>query len=349
MSVTQKQIADRLGLSQMTVSYALRGSQLVADDTREQVQAAAREMGYRLNSSARAIRKGRCGCVAILESTAQYRSSFFGGALFDGIHDALAARDIHVTVAKLPDHFLTDEEYVPKILREFMADGILINYFADIPPRLIELIDRYEMPAVWINSRQAHDCVYLDDYRGGREAAERLIALGHKRIGYADYGHYRPPSLAPDKAVHYSIIDRFLGYRDAMTEYDCTPLDLNPTGHIRGEAVIPCIREWLNKPDRPTAVICYGRRTATQLLHIAGSQGFRVPDDLSLLMFANTTSTELGIPLDTMEHGWEHMGRTASEMLLAKIDNPTRRLPSRPLRFHYRNAGTIAPPSANPE
>ena len=171
MKVTIRQIAARTGLSPITVSRVLGDkSDKHRPETRERVLRAAEELGYRINTAARAISTGRFGSVALLMST-EGSFSYLPGPLMDGIQEVLEEQDLHLTVARLSDEKLTDAEYVPQILREWTADGVLINYHFHIPGRLIELVRRYNVPSIWINSKQECNSVHPDDFGAGRRAA----------------------------------------------------------------------------------------------------------------------------------------------------------------------------------
>ncbi len=349
MPVTQKQLAERLGISQMTISSALRGSNVVAPQTRQRILEAAREMGYRLNTSARAMRHGHTGCVAVVESTADYRSSFFGGALLDGIHDALALEDVHVTVSKLTDERLVSEAFIPKILREFTADGLLINYFSDIPQRLVELIDLYRVPAVWINSKQKHNAVYLDDYGGGRRAAQHLLELGHTRIAYADFENSRPRDATERDVVHYSIVDRLRGHQDALRGAGLTSPTLHTGARIPHDQVLAVARAWLGQPDRSTAIVAYSAHSAEALILAAAQLGLRVPEDLSIVGFHDSCQLNCGVKMTTMRHRWALVGETASQMILQLVQDPAQSLTCRAMPFEFRPGQTTAPLRAEPK
>jgi DNA-binding LacI/PurR family transcriptional regulator len=104
------------------------------------------------------MRTGSFGCVALLLSTRQFHSALPIG-LMEGIHDGLAERNLHLTFARVPDEKLTDEQEVPKFLREWMADGMIVNYTHDFPVRLLTLINEHEMPSIWTNAKLDADCV----------------------------------------------------------------------------------------------------------------------------------------------------------------------------------------------
>lgn len=344
--ITQQELARRLGLSQMTVSYALRGSDMVSQTTREHVQKEAARLGYRFNSSAQAMRNGRFGCVAIVDSTEVDRSSYFGGDLISGIHDSLLALDMHLTIARLPDHELTDESFMPKILKQLMVDGLLINYFAQIPNRLVALVDKFKLPAIWLNSKQSHDCVYPDDYRAGRDAVTYLMELGHRRIGYLDHMSDRPEVFDPTAHVHYSILDRFAGYRDALKDAGLPVLDFLGSHKRMWDDPLSVVNQWIAQPDRPTAVICYDRRVVTQLIHASIMAGLSVPRDLSIVTFEDIIKCEMGMQMTTMRQCWQKLGHTAGGILMDKINQNNKPIPATVLPFELHVGQTTAPVSA---
>ncbi|MAX25693.1 MAG: hypothetical protein CMJ19_14435 [Phycisphaeraceae bacterium] len=340
--ITQRELANRLGLSQMTVSYALRGSEMVSRQTREHVQKEAARLGYRPNSSAQAMRNGRFGCVAIVDSTEVDRSSYFGGDLIGGVHDALLSRDTHLTIARLPDAELTDENFMPKILRQLMVDGMLINYFAQIPNRLVELVEEYNLPAIWLNSKQARDCIYPDDHQAGRHAVQHLMELGHRKIGYLDHMSDRPEHFDPTTHVHYSVLDRFNGYCDAMRDAALPVRDFLGSHMRMWDDPLAVVTRWIRQPDRPTALICHDRRVVTQIIHAALTHGLSVPGDLSVITFEDINKCEMGMTMTTMRQCWEDFGRTAAGVLMDKIKANNQSMPAMSLPYKLELGQTTA-------
>ncbi|HYG75210.1 MAG TPA: LacI family DNA-binding transcriptional regulator [Planctomycetota bacterium] len=127
MPVTIREIAERSGLSVPTVSQILNNKgHRYRSETCKRVMKAVRELGYRPNSFARAIRMGRFNCVALLLSTEKSKS-FLPNELLRGVHDGVAERDYHMSLTALPDEKLTSQGFVPKILTQWSADGLLIK------------------------------------------------------------------------------------------------------------------------------------------------------------------------------------------------------------------------------
>jgi DNA-binding LacI/PurR family transcriptional regulator len=152
MATTLKDIAARTGLSLPTVSHIMseRGG-AYREETRQRVWAAAAQLGYRPNVSARAVRSGRYGNLILLMSPDPERSGLFP-PLANGILDALDAHRQHLTISRLPDEQLTDEHFLPSVLRTWMGGRVVgrdlsLITFSDAPVSLTGLaLDTYVVP-----------------------------------------------------------------------------------------------------------------------------------------------------------------------------------------------------------
>ncbi|GAB4467648.1 MAG: substrate-binding domain-containing protein [Armatimonadaceae bacterium] len=332
MPVTIKQIAQETGLSIPTVSRILnKNGQGHRSETTNRVLETARRLGYRVNSSAQATRRGHFGSVGLLLSTIGSRS-ILPRALMEGILDALAERDLRLVLSRLPDERLTSEDFMSRMLRESASDGLLINYNAMIPEPLIALIEQYQIPAVWINSRHSSDCVFPDDRLGAFEGTEQLIELGHRRIAYVDF----------IVGFHYSTEERLQGYLAAMEKHGLEPILVPKLGEFER---MPYFAEVLTKPDRPTAVLTYSPQSMQPVLFAAYETRCRIPEDFSLLTFDETSGEHLGKRIGTMLLPQYDMAQTAIEMLMEKIKDPQVVLPPRGCRLNYRPGDTCKPRS----
>lgn len=344
MNVTLQTIAQRTGLSVNTVSQCLRANAPKAHqfraETREMVRRVAAELGYRPNAAARATANGRFGTAALVMSINPIRSSLFEGLLC-GLHDELHANDMQLSVARMPDSQLSDDSQLPKILREWSCDGMLINYTDAIPKRMQAIILEHQIPAVWINSKQEHDCVRPDDFGGARDATQALLKMGHQRIAYSDFSH------GPDyPSPHYSVPDRLAGYQQAMQQAGLAPrLWIAEQGEkIPGAQRVAYVIEQLKRPDRPTAVVSYNHNDLIVIHAAAMSLGLSIPSDLSVVGFSPKLNTPLGVPMGSVLLPEVRMGQEAVRMLLKKISNPSRLLPAKVLPTHFDPAGTCVPP-----
>jgi LacI family transcriptional regulator len=330
MKATLHDVAREAQCSVSTVSRVLNGREGHFDAaTRDRVLATVSRLGYRANAGARATRNGHQGAVTLLMSSLGDARSALPEGLLRGMHDALEEHHLHLNVAFLPDERLTDPSYVPRILREWTSDGLLVNYNKLLPPGLERVIAESRIPAVWINHKRDTDACHPDDLAAGRAATRHLLSQGHRRIAYCSFS-YKLESL------HYSEVDRRQGYLDAMREAAAEPWVVDRYSHpVTGYAARTDVwSRLLASPERPTAVIAYGVTAAMSVVRAADRLGLGIPRDLSLATFAGATAY-VGQDIDTWLVPEVEMGRQTVEMLLAKLAAPDAPLPSRALPFVF--------------
>lgn len=341
-SITLQDVANAAGVSLMTASNVLSSNRVCrrsdAVARAEKVRAVARKLGYRANTFARAMARGRMGSVALLLSTNKGRSHTPPG-LLDGIHDALAEREIQLSVAKLPDEALSQAGAMPRVIRERMSDGLIINYTDHIPQPVIDQIRQYRIPAVWVNAQVEGVCVYPDDLGAGVMGTAHLLGLGHRDIAYVDF-LWGWEDLGES---HYSVRDRQAGYEQAMRAAGLVPRVVRQRLHV------PRAQRWehlwslLTGPDRPTAVVLYS--ATTNLIVDLERQGLRIPHDLSIVAFADSALSE-SPALTTVLADYGQVGMQAAGQLLEMIQHPRRRRRSIavPFRITAPEGSCAAPP-----
>lgn len=329
MAATLKDIANRANVSIRAVTFAIHGEEGVSPRTRERILAIAKELGYRPNLAAQAVSTGRFNCVALLLSSHGLGRSNLPERMLVGIDAALSEHDLHLTIARLPDETLTSEGVVPKILRLWMADGLLVNYSAKIPQKMVELIEQHHLPAVWVNTKRPHDCVHPDDFGAAQAMINHLLQLGHRRIAYVDYSH----PLDALATAHFSAQDRLAGCRAAMEAAGLTLQVDMPPQLLNRQQRYEAVRAVLAATDRPTAIITYGEIAAVSTVIAAAELGLKIPQDVQVATFADTPATIGGVEVITARVPHSKQGKAAVEMLLAKIANPSERHPCKAIPF----------------
>ncbi|NJK90511.1 MAG: LacI family transcriptional regulator [Blastochloris sp.] len=309
--VTTMDIARLSGVSQPVVSKVLHGGAnnvRVGVATRERIIRIAAEQGYRTNLAAKAMRTGRFGAVTLVMSTTRSRS-ILPMELLDSIMNALAQKDMHLILARFPDEELVNEGFLPRMLSSWMSDGLLINYNAQIPQKMVELIERHKIPSVWLNSKQSHDAIFPDDVQGGRLATEHLIGLGHRRIAFLNYTGWD----------HSSAEDRYQGYMEAMKAARLEPLLWKTMGlPPRSEVSYSCRK--LQEQGCPTAVVGYVDNEPWYVLEACRQLGIRVPEELSILGFNDRELFHHGQEISTMIVPEKEIGEMAVETLIQRIE-----------------------------
>ena len=339
---TAATIAAHIGLSRATVTHVLNGraeEQRIRPETQRRVLEGARDLGYRPNNSARAIRTGRFGSVALIQSL---RAQYLPNELLYGLTKAIADKEMHLVLTEVPDVVIEDETYLPHTMRKLAVDGVLINRLAGFSQPFVELIHELRIPAVFLNVQQEFDCVHPDDLQGGRTAAEYLLRMGHGKIAFVG-------AKVNDKE-HYSERDRRAGYETAMKAAGKAPLvyplppDWVSQEQMLSDGRVEAACSLLRHEYQPTAVIAYELAEAMAVVHAAHQLGMRIPQDLSIILFHNNIDHRWCMPLHTISNVMEKVGVEAVDMLLAKIENPDVPLAARAVPIEMLEGGSCCPP-----
>jgi len=186
---TSLDIAHRAGVSQATVSRVLRGSTLVNSETRRRVEAAVRDLNYKVDRHASSLRTQRSGTLALLlfedpTPDDSHINPFFLSML-GSITRACArhGQDLLVSFQQLSNDWHADYEDSMK------ADGLILLGYGDYlayQPKLEKLVQQDTHFVRWgsVLPEQHGVSIGCDNFQGGRLAGEHLIAAGRRRIAF---------------------------------------------------------------------------------------------------------------------------------------------------------------------
>lgn len=301
-----KDVAARAGVSVKTVSNVVNGYTYVSPATREKVEQALAELDYRPNLSARNLRRGRTGVIAL--ALPELDAPYFA-ELSRFVIDAAAERGWTVLIDQTDGQAAREREVLQGI-REQLIDGLI---FSPITVGREELATRTDRtPLVLLGERvldgPTHH-VAIDNLRAAREVTEHLLARGHTRI--AAIGAQENPSA---NTAHL----RLAGYRQAL-EAAGVPFDerlVPATGSYRRADGAALMRELLELPEPPQAVFCFNDLLALGALRTALSAGLRVPGDVALAGFDDVEDGRYSTPtLTTVSPDKEQIARVAVEVL----------------------------------
>ncbi len=333
--ITLKQIAEYAGVSVSTVSHIMGSrADLYTESTQKKVTNIAHKLGYRPNAFARAVRSGKFGSISLLLSSNPAHSNI-SPPLISGIHDALEKNDFHMSLAMLPDNKLINKDFVPRILREWMSDGLIIAYYHAIPKQFKTLLENHNIPSVWVNSVQSEDCINADDLSAGQQATEYLLKLGHKKIAFVDY-------TVPLPRGENNMEKRYHGYVAAMQSAGLTARHIGGKIHTPRAMRIEKSRKWLSRSDRPTAVICLAASSALPVIDAALINGLSIPEDLSIITFGSEPLTSTGFHITSMQIPFYNMGQKTVNMLLRKLSKPDIIQPPEIIPFIFDQGNTCS-------
>jgi len=325
-------VARRAGVSKSLVSLVMRGSARVSDERRQAVLAAADQLGYRPNAVARSLVRQRSFVIGVMLS--DLHNPFFTEVV-DGIEVAAIAaryRALFNTGSRDPER----EAVALETMLQLRTDGVILAGTVLRPSAITAAATRVPVVLVARPSRWSSvDSVTNDDRAGARLAVDHLVALGHRRIVHIDGG------------TGAGAAARRQGYTDAMIEHRLT-------GHIR---VIPGafteeggasgLIEMLSRGRVPTAAFVANDLSAVGALHALEERGLRVPQDVSVIGYDNTSLAAMGhIDLTTIHQPRREMGATAVRLLLERLDQGRRRGRHLVVPPTLVVRGTTAPPSS---
>jgi LacI family transcriptional regulator len=310
---TLKDVARESGLGLGTVSRALSGHPRVRPETRKQVEAAARKLGYQSNGLARALRQSHSNTVGLI--IPDLENDFYTTAA-SIVQSVLAAEGYRLVLCCSNNIPEVDAELLAS-LAESRVDGIIhVPCTAD---GSAELRRRNPGPPVVEYARRSVgdsvDSVIGDDERGSAVLVDHLVGLGHRRIAMIA----GPAELSTTAA-------RVGGFRQAcrdqrLLKRDC-PILYGPAYDVRSgaNATEEILRDW----PQVTAIFASSSRSALGSLKAMATRGVRVPDDMSVVAFLNPRWFDVSCPpLTTYELPLTEMGAMAARLLLERIRKPS--------------------------
>lgn len=324
-------VAKRAGVSRATAARAFSNPELVRDQTREKVMAAARELRFRPNTVARQLRSQATRMIGVMVPSLD--NPVFAEQL-QAMEVAARERGFSLLVTTSEYDAARESDIVESMLRQ-RVDGLVLTVAdADQSPLLASL--RQESTPCLLVYNPAGESGFPSigvDNRAASEAATRhLIALGHSRIGMV-----AGPLLQSDRARQ-----RFEGYCQAMQSAGLAPCALlEMPRHTRAE-LAPL--EGQLKSEQPlTALIATNDLLAISLIGELTRAGFKVPGDVSIMGFDGIALGKRLYPsLCTIEQPRADIGREAVNALLALLEGEQPAPPLLP--YTLREGESVAPP-----
>jgi LacI family transcriptional regulator len=310
--VTIADIARESGVSNATVSLALRYRPGVGDETRRRILDVARELGYPVSAPARPL-MSTMGVVIKTRPRDEPLSNLFYAPLVSGIEAFCRHNDINLVYAHLPVDEENNPLEPPRLIKEQHADGLLI-VGAQLNPGVVEILHRLALPVVLVDAyagTEPWDCVVTDNAAGAEAATEYLIALGHSGIAMA----------GSRQGSYPSIQERRAGYLAAMSRHGLAPrfADAPHEAGAAAEAAVMLLR----RHPETTAVVAANDDVAIAVIGAAQAAGWRVPQDLSVIGFDNISLAEHVRPaLTTMRVDTVGMGRLGAQLLANRVRHP---------------------------
>ncbi|WP_432992578.1 LacI family DNA-binding transcriptional regulator [Dactylosporangium sp. CA-233914] len=305
--VTLTDVAQAAGVSKATASKVLNKRPNVDPRTRAKVEQTISALGYVPSTGPRDPHAD-----AVVEVVFDSMVSMYSLQVLNGILTAARELGVEVSVDVLdregrPGHPLSEPWLVRAATRRRL--GVVVVSLA-LTAGQVRVVDELGLPLVSVDLTGAYGTglatVAATNFAGGTQATEHLVALGHRRIGFAGL----PAEIAASR-------ERLHGYRNAL---ELAGIDADPALVVHGgfTAADGCrmALHLLSLPDPPTAIFAACDGSAFGVFEAARRLGRRVPQDLSIVGFDDVEPAKLSSPpLTTVHQPIADMGRVALRTL----------------------------------
>ena len=308
-AVTIHEVAQRAGVSPMTVSRVVNGNANVRAATRELVMRTVRELNYTPNAAARSLAAASATRIALIYTnpSSAYLSELLVGAL-DG-----ASKAATQLVLDTWDHMTrATERAAARKIAQSVAGVILPPPLCD-SEAILKVLAASNTPAVVVATGRAPpevSSVRIDDFEASRAMTEHLIELGHRRIGFIK-GH-------PNQTAS---IQRLEGYLQALSDAGLEPdPDLVAQGFFTYLSGLEAAERLLSLASAPTAIFASNDDMAAATVAAAHRRGLDVPGDLTVVGYDDSAlATTVWPELTTIRQPIAEMSREAVTLLGEEI------------------------------
>lgn len=316
---TSFDIAYHAGVSQATVSRALRGSPLVSAETRKRIQAIAKELNYKVDKNASNLRRQHSVTLALLlfedpTSDDSLINPFFMSML-GSITRACARQgyDLLISFQQLSDDWHADFQDSHK------ADGLILLGYGDYlvaRSKLERLVEQGTHFVRWgaVVDGQPGISIGCDNIQGGRAISEHLLALGRRNIAFiGDISPHCP-----------EFSDRYQGLVQALEAAGLSAdpalqVDAVDSTEVVGQRAM---RQLLARGTRVDAVFAASDLMAIGAMRALDEAGLRIPEDIAVVGFDDIPMASFASPaLTTVAQDTKRAGELLVETLLHEIKN----------------------------
>jgi LacI family transcriptional regulator len=309
-NVTIKDVARLSGVSSMTVSRVINGSERVSPETRQRVERAIAELGYVPSRLARGLIRQKTGTLALI--VPDVANPFFT-LIVRGAEDVARRAGYRMILADTRADLTIERDVIEEMLAH-RVDGIMIAPVSDRSKGHLQRLARYGVEFVLIDrtvSGIESDVVTGDNVGGARRLVEHLISLGHRRIGFITESDDVSTARDRRQAYEAALAAAGLSYDPSLIVRST----VDPPGGFEG------MRRLLELDEPPTAVFTVNNLVALGAIEAVRAHELEVPDDIALVCFDDIEYASRLYPfLTVMAQPAETLGTLGTQLLLERIE-----------------------------
>ncbi|MDI9636005.1 LacI family transcriptional regulator [Anaerolineae bacterium CFX9] len=315
---TSKQVAERAGVSQTTVSFVLNNVRdaNISEETRQRVLEAARELNYMPNVSAQSLARGRTDTIALVlvQPHRQVYIDEYIPRVLTGITEVTRKENFRILLEQ------TDDSAEVGSYRDLVysrhAAGLIINFSITSPGDIENILEITRNGMHVVSLKYLHPDIHsveVDKLQGVQTLIQHLIDLEHQRIACITYDHeLRNPHVHERMEVFKTTLEQNnLRFDPALVRY----------GEFEPDTGYEAMMSILDRSPLPDAVYCMNDLMAFGAIRALQEKGLRIPEDIAVVGFDDVRLSAYSYPsLTTVHEPDEEHGRLAAEMLLALIN-----------------------------
>ena len=307
---TLRDVADLAGVTVTTVSRMLNGRVNVSEKTKEKIENAMRELGYRPNEMARALAKKQSNLIGLMVPSAR---QYFFAELIQGVENAVAAQNCQLLLCVSDQDTKKENAYVQMLLGDRVR-GIIVASYSQGFDRFIH----EGSPVFYIERKSGNGipCAMMDHVEGGRLAGEHLVGKGCRNLVY----------LSGNASKNSVSNLRFAGFRSAAEQAGIpspTLVEAQWEEFLSLDYTETC-RKLFEEHPQMDGLLTSNDLMAATVVRFCLKEGIRIPEKLKVIGYDDTSFAALcPIPLTTIHQPVLEVARYAVDCVIRISDGET--------------------------
>lgn len=319
--VTLKQIAKELDVSISTVSKALRNSVEISEDTKQKIQAFAKLYNYKPNNIALSLKNRKTNTIGIIIPEIVHH---FFSKVIRGVELVANQRGYNVIIG------LSNESFAKEVINmEMLANGSIDGFIISLSKETLQQQDYHHfnetisqgMPIVMFDrvvNEIRCDKVIVDDFEGAKNAVDKLITNGCKKIALVTTKDY----VSVGRLRTQGYLEALKNANQELQAELILKLDDNVDYETNIEALEKEIEQLFKANKTIDGIFAVNELYALTAMRVANRFGFNIPNDIQVIGFTDGVLSKHATPsLSTVSQHAQLMGEKAANLLIDKLEN----------------------------
>lgn len=309
-TITLNHIAERLNVSAVTISKALRNHPDISKKTKKIIKKTAEEMGYTPNFMARNLSSKKTNTIGLIVPKIAH---YFFGCIIESIYDIAFDSGYEIILMVSQESEEKEKKHIQTLLA-MRVDGIIVSVSQETKDcSTFESVLKRNIPLIFIDripKMKNINKVFVDDKIGSYKAIEHAIKLGYKKI--AHFGGYPQVNITQQ---------RLEGFENAMNDHNI-PInsEWNMNGGFDDKYGYEAFMKLYKKKNLPDLIFAVAYPVALGIYRATHELGLKIPNDIDLICFGDAEEQKyLSPPLSCIKQPTNLIAKNAMEIMLAKL------------------------------